>query len=197
MMVRRLINLYRFTRSEKRSIVLFFLLLIGLSSVNMIMRRDQSIRGISQFETRVAGDSTKPQNQQSGMIELNTADSSGLLKLYGIGPVFASRIIKYRGMLGGFYTPAQLLEVYGMDSVRYVGFIERIKVDVTVIRKLNINTSDFRDLLRHPYLDYEEVKSLVRYRDVHGPFRSSDILWRDSVLPLHKEDKLRPYFSVN
>lgn len=52
-------------------------------------------------------------------VELNSADSSELLKINGVGPVFASRIIKYRNKLGGFATTEQVTEVYGMDSIRF------------------------------------------------------------------------------
>jgi competence protein ComEA len=44
-------------------------------------------------------------------VELNSADSTDLVELYGIGPVFANRILKYRDLLGGFYSVNQLLEV--------------------------------------------------------------------------------------
>ena len=41
-------------------------------------------------------------------IELNSADSAALTKLYGIGPSFAKRIVKYRGELGGFISKEQI-----------------------------------------------------------------------------------------
>ncbi|MBR4803620.1 MAG: helix-hairpin-helix domain-containing protein, partial [Bacteroidales bacterium] len=46
-------------------------------------------------------------------IELNTADTSDLKELRGIGSGYAKRIVKYRERLGGFCKPEQLLEVYG------------------------------------------------------------------------------------
>ncbi len=110
------------------------------------------------------------------MIEINTADSLQLTRLYGIGPSFAGRILKYRGMLGGFFSPEQLLEVYGMDSLRYEGFKEHIRVDTSFIRKIPVNTAEFRDLLRHPYLDYETVKLIVNHRDRVGPICCEDSL---------------------
>lgn len=110
------------------------------------------------------------------MIEINTADSSQLTRLYGIGPSFAGRILKYRGMLGGFFSPEQLLEVYGMDSARYDGFKAHIRVDTSCIRKIPVNTAEFRDLLRHPYLDYETVKLIVNYRKYKEPISCHDTL---------------------
>jgi len=110
------------------------------------------------------------------MIEINTADTAQLVKLYGIGPVFASRILKYRGMLGGFFSIEQLLEVYGMDSVRYAGIQKNVKADTSFILTINVNTAEFKTLLKHPYLDYETVKDICNYRDRKGPISNMDTL---------------------
>lgn len=110
------------------------------------------------------------------MIEINTADSAQLVRLNGIGPSFARRILKYRGMLGGFFSTAQLLEVYGMDSSRYNGILENIRIDTSLIEKIPVNEADFRTMLHHPYLDYETVKMIVNYREHVGPITCSDTL---------------------
>ena len=36
-------------------------------------------------------------------LELNTADSTALVALRGIGPYYARKILAYRDRLGGFY----------------------------------------------------------------------------------------------
>lgn len=110
------------------------------------------------------------------MIEINTADSAQLCKLYGIGPSFSRRILKYRGLLGGFFSPHQLLEVFGMDSLRYEGFKEHVFTDETLIKKMAINEAEFKTLLRHPYLDYETVKLICNYREYSGPITCDDTL---------------------
>lgn len=108
-------------------------------------------------------------------IDLNTADTALLQQLYGIGPSFAGRIVEYRDKLGGFVTKEQLFEVYGMDSARYYGFMNRITVDSSYSPKLlRINYDSFKALFRHPYLNYEEVKKIVNYREHKGLITS----WR-------------------
>ena len=52
------------------------------------------------------------------MVELNSADSTTLQLLHGIGPAFARRIVRYREKLGGFSNKEQLLEVYGSSNIR-------------------------------------------------------------------------------
>ena len=110
------------------------------------------------------------------MIEINTADSAQLVRLNGIGPSFARRILKYRGRLGGFFSTEQILEVFGMDSNRYLGILDNIRIDTTLIRKIPVNDAEFKTLLHHPYLDYETVKMIVNYREHVGPITCSDTL---------------------
>ncbi|MEN8225285.1 MAG: helix-hairpin-helix domain-containing protein [Bacteroidota bacterium] len=112
------------------------------------------------------------------IIEINTADSAELVRLYGIGAVFAGRILKYRGLLGGFFSPTQLLEVYGMDSIRYDQIKDHVIVDPIAMTKIQINTADFKSLLRHPYLDYETVKAIFNYRQKNDSIANADTLKR-------------------
>lgn len=110
------------------------------------------------------------------IVEINTADSAALVSLYGIGAVFADRIIKYRGLLGGFYSTEQLLEVYGMDTIRYDQIKDHIRADTGHVNKIPVNEAGFKTLLRHPYLDYETVKAIVNYRQYTDSIPNMDIL---------------------
>jgi len=209
----RILIRYRFTLSEQRSIILLCILLVLINGAGFLLKNlNQPVKAISssslkaegikpenekvRYPASVGGIFTERQNAQEALIEINSADSTKLLSLYGIGPSYAGRIIKYRSVLGGFHTCSQLLEVYGMDTVRYNGFFKRIWADTSLVNKININTSGFRDLLRHPYLDYEAVKSLVQYRDRHGPFESPAELWKDSILSEDIKQGLLPYLKA-
>jgi len=130
------------------------------------------------------------------VVELNSADSAALLPLPGIGPVFAGRIVKYRQLLGGYVCPDQILEVYGMDSLRYRPLTPFLRTDTTLLSKLDPNTADFRDLLRHPYLEYENVLALVRYREMLGPLDSLGEIRRNFLLPDSTLEKIRPYLEL-
>lgn len=109
--------------------------------------------------------SSQDKKQKPLLIEINSADSSDLTMLYGIGPAFASRIISYRDLLGGYHTKTQLLEVYGMDEERYQGFQENISVDPKKIVKITIMDADFKEILRHPYIPYSLTKFICNQRD--------------------------------
>ena len=102
---------------------------------------------------------------------LNRADSTELIALPQIGEVMASRIHRYRDRLGGYVSMDQLFEVKGMDSARYSTIEPYLTLDPKEIRHLNVNQDEFKTLLRHPYLEYEQVKAIVNYRERKGQLR--------------------------
>jgi len=104
------------------------------------------------------------------IIELNSCDSTDLIKLKGIGPVFSSRIIKFRKILGGYYDTKQLLEVYGMDSARLIPLLPSLTVDTGLIKRMDLNSVEFKKLLKHPYFEYEIVKAIFNYKRDHRGF---------------------------
>ena len=127
------------------------------------------------------------------IIELNAADSAKLETIRGIGPAFASRIVKYRKRLGGFYRKEQLKEVYGIDSAKFSQLENQISVDQSDIQRININTAAFDDLKQHPYLSYKQMNAIIQYRKQHGPYNTVNDLKK--VLLLNEEilNKIKPY----
>jgi DNA uptake protein ComE-like DNA-binding protein len=109
-------------------------------------------------------------------LELNAADLVDLVKLYGVGQVYANRIIKYRKLLGGYYSKKQLLEVYNFPEETYRRIEKNIFVDTTTIRKIRINFAEYNDLLRHPYLNKKQAKALLNYREQNGPFENIAVI---------------------
>lgn len=119
-------------------------------------------------------------------INLNKADTSELLQIPEIGPFFAKNIINYRERLGGFIDKEQLLEVYGFDSSRLAIITPHINIyDNLELRKINVNNDDFKTILRHPYIEYEDVKKIVNYRESKGFIKDWEtylkVVDRDSI----------------
>lgn len=129
-------------------------------------------------------------------IELNAADSVDLLQLRGIGQVFASRIIKYRALLGGYSHPDQLLEVYGMDSLRYSEIKEYLRVDKTKIQLININKAEYEGLRKHPYITPKYAHIIIRYRQQHGIFNALDELLSIDLFDEEYLRKIAPYLTL-
>lgn len=139
---------------------------------------------------------TKYVKPEPVLVNLNGADTADLVNLYGIGPTFAKRIIAYRTKLGGFYSPTQLLEVYGMDSVRFNRLEKQLILDTTLVVKIDINNVTFKGLLKHPYLEYYTVKSIFNYKDEHGDFTSLEQLKNVKLIYDDLYDKISPYIEV-
>ncbi|MCB9185701.1 MAG: helix-hairpin-helix domain-containing protein [Flavobacteriales bacterium] len=143
-----------------------------------------------------AFEATRDQKFEPVIVELNAADTAQLQHLYGIGPSFAKRIVKYRELLGGYISKEQVLEVYGMDSARYLPIAESLLVDTAYRVRININTADFKTLLRHPYLNKNQVNAIINYRKQHGTFQSISQLQNIHLLKGEPYRKIAPYFTV-
>jgi competence ComEA-like helix-hairpin-helix protein len=130
-------------------------------------------------------------------VELNSADSAELVKVYGIGPATARRILRYREKLGGFFSAEQLKEVAGIDSARFEMIKDGVFADGDVVNKIEINLLSVTELRQHPYIDYYIAKAIVDRRIKKGFYTSPDEL---REIPLIYEAlfmKLSPYISIN
>lgn len=182
---------YLFTRSEFRGSVVLASLAIGIRIIAATLGNN----ALPQDElNKSPGLADSLQQKRIPLrIELNGADSIRLLDLNGIGPAYARRIIKYRKSLGGFSNIKQLMEVYGMDSVRFMGFVKQVTLDTSRLVKLDVNRATFKELLAHPYLEYDHVKSLCRFRESKGIIHSPGEIWAAGALPDSLRVKLLPY----
>lgn len=130
-------------------------------------------------------------------VELNTADSTSLVAIPGIGPAFAKRIIRYRSRLGGYCNLNQLREVYGLDSARWEQVQSLFWIDTTVVQRLHINTADLGIIKAHPYLGYKLAQSWVNYRQQHGPFKRIEDIRQLALLDETTYLKIRPYLQLD
>lgn len=130
------------------------------------------------------------------LVDLNTADSVTLLTLYGIGPSFAKRIIKYRNLLGGFYSKSQLLEVYGFDQERLDKIADYCVVGTTGLTKISVNKVRTDELKKHPYLDYYTAKSIVDQRVIVGKFTSLQQIKDISLIHEDLFAKIKNYLII-
>jgi competence ComEA-like helix-hairpin-helix protein len=132
-------------------------------------------------------------------ILLNTADSASLERLPGIGPVLASRIIRYREKLGGFHQKEQLREVYGISDSLY-SLLEPLVKEIpgnAQTRKIDINRISLDTLRQHPYLRWDKAKAIIRYREANGPFRSEKELRNIWTLDSSTLARLLPYIQFD
>lgn len=129
------------------------------------------------------------------MVDLNAADTVLLDEIKGVGAAFAKRIIKYRERLGGFYAKEQLLEVFGVDTAKFLEIKDQIKIDPEAVKKIAINSAEFDDLKRHPYLSFKQMNAIVQYRKQHGPYQSINDLRKVMILKPETLSKIAPYLD--
>ncbi|MDR1414384.1 MAG: helix-hairpin-helix domain-containing protein [Odoribacteraceae bacterium] len=126
-------------------------------------------------------------------VELNGADSVALVKIRGIGPYYASRILRYREQLGGFHDVQQLKELR-MTYLDIDTLLPHFTVDPARVRKRAMDTMSFASLLRHPYLEYEDVALIFNAKRAAGDSLSLAMLEEKRVLVPRKLKRLKPYF---
>jgi competence protein ComEA len=131
------------------------------------------------------------------LVEINTVDTLGLKELPAIGSVFASRICKFRQILGGFVSINQLLDVYGMDSSRFNTIQSYLTIDISQVKMLNINSLSTSELKKHPYISYKDANAIVNYRHQHGVYETLSDLLKIRLIDSIKLRKIAPYISIN
>lgn len=139
----------------------------------------------------------KKQPKTNLPVELNTADTTLLKQLRGIGSAYANRIVRYRQKLGGFYSKQQLLEVYNFPYETYEKIENQLLVDTTYIQKLPINTLSIDELKRHPYIRYFQAKSLYenRVKRINKKYSGMDDIVVDRDVTPEFLRRIAPYLS--
>ena len=160
------------------------------SKVNDHVLTDQSQMGFKR-DTFKRGTYEKPVRKPDIVFELNSVDSVQLLEIKGIGPVFASRIVRFRNLLGGYCTVSQLKEVYGIKPENFEIFSSCFTVDPSTIKTFNINFSTVQELGRHPYIGFKTARKILKLRDQKGKFSSLDDL--SILVSADTLQKLSPY----
>ncbi len=130
-------------------------------------------------------------------VDINTGDSLAFENLPGIGPVLASRIIRFREKLGGFYDIKQISETFGLSDSAFsvIKAYLRIKEN-TVLQKININSVDISELRKHPYIKQQVAIAIINYRTQHGLFNSAEQLKQVWSIDAALYQKLIPYIRL-
>jgi DNA uptake protein ComE-like DNA-binding protein len=122
------------------------------------------------------------------VLDVNHANASDFQRVYGIGPVYSERIVKFRNSLGAFVHMDQLYQVYGLDSVVVKAIKASFSVqDTPVTHKISVNSASEYELQRLPFFTKELAEKIVRERATNGLF--NDFYEISNILSL-PEDKI-------
>lgn len=131
-------------------------------------------------------------------IEINSADSSTLCRVYGIGPRTASEIIKYRQRLGGFCKIEQLSEAKGVTEANYRKILQQICCDSFLIQKIDINFAPALSIREHPYMPPRIIRKLIskrQQRKSKGGWSTVEEMVEENILTPMEAERLRPYLE--
>lgn len=138
----------------------------------------------------------KETSKSDNIINLNTATDIELQKLNGIGPSFSKRIIEYRNKLGGFINSKQLLEIYGFKEETLLNIKDYLIIDTSYIKKININKAEYVDLIKHPYINKDNTKKILNYRNFAKNIKSFEELLNQKAIDKDFYEKLLPYITT-
>lgn len=138
----------------------------------------------------------RPFSRSYSIVDINTADTSSLVPLPGIGSKLAMRILNFRDKLGGFYSVSQVGETFGLPDSTFQKIKPYLKADANAVKKININSASVDELKAHPYIRWAIANPLIAYRNEHGPFTSISDLKKVMAVTDALYSKLEPYLSV-
>ena len=122
-------------------------------------------------------------------VVLNTADTTQLRTVPGIGTYYAKEIVRHGQWLGGYVSVDQLDEIEGFPQESKKYFV----IQGASPKKLNVNKLNLQQLRKHPYINYYQAKTILDYRRLHGKITSLDDLRLSKDFPPEAIRRLEPY----
>ena len=122
-------------------------------------------------------------------VVLNTADTTQLRTVPGIGTYYAKEIVRHGQWLGGYVSVDQLDEIEGFPQESKKYFV----IQGASPKKLNVNKLSLQQLRKHPYINYYQAKTILDYRRLHGKITSLDDLRLSKDFPPEAIRRLEPY----
>ena len=156
-----------------------------------VRKRERSKRK----RTRMTFDYNTPKEKSLiSTTDINLATLTDFLAVDGVDDDLSERIIKYRTTLKGFMFSDQIYEVWGLDSITGSNILHTFSIQsLPEIRKININTASFKDVLSIPYIDYELCVKIFDFRDEVAELQSIEELKIIEGFPTDKYDRIVVY----
>lgn len=133
--------------------------------------------------------------ENNSLVPLNKADSATLTQVRGIGDFFAGEIVSRREKLGGYTDFSQLLAIYNFDSSSLKLVKPQLSLDPSRVKKLSLKNSTFEAFLKHPFLDYPQVKAIFNYKDQVDSISSVKELKSERILGKRTFKTIKPYLK--
>jgi len=128
-------------------------------------------------------------------IDINRSDSLDWIKLRGIGPVLASRILKFRGALGGFQSVEQVGETFGLKDSVFQSIKGQLVCKGEMLDRIKVNQAEWGELNSHPYINSKQAGAMIYYRRNRGSIKDSFDLEQMLIFDSLELIKILPYLD--
>ena len=127
-------------------------------------------------------------------VDINKATLKDFTAIEGVDEYISERIIKYRSKLQGFSFKEQLFEVWGLDELMANKILSTFSIkNKPIIKKININTASFKEVLSNPYIDYELCIQIFDYKDEVAELQSISEIKNIEGFPIKKYNRIVLY----
>lgn len=164
-----------------------------------VTKRSQQNRtsGLSFFQKQESYNKQVFTKHYPATTDINKATVEDFKTISGIGEKLSERIIKYRSKLQGFSYDYQLYEVWNISPKVIKKILQTFRVETKpIIKKININTANFKEVLKNPYIDYELCKKIFNYRDEVAELQNISELKNIEGFPQNKYERIILYLSA-
>jgi DNA uptake protein ComE-like DNA-binding protein len=129
------------------------------------------------------------------IVDLNSADTTQLMQVKGIGRGYAKGIVRFRQQTGGFVSVDQLSEIFGMRPENLEKIRPFCKVNQDMVQKIKVNIASAERLKTHPYINFYQAKAIYELRRKKGRLKDISDLKVLSEFAPEALNKLKPYLS--
>ena len=148
----------------------------------LVGKRQQAERDTLRYPVKIQADQH---------VVLNTADTTQLKKVPGIGSYYASEIFRHGQRLGGYVSVDQLDEIEDLPQTSKQYFV----IANAHPKRLNINRLTLQQLRHHPYVNFYMAKAITDYRRLHGNIKNLNELRLSKDFTDEVIRRLEPYIE--
>lgn len=128
--------------------------------------------------------------------DINHATAEDLIKIRGIGEAISARILKERDKFGAFASMEQMQFIWGLspEVIDYLGQYFKV-VDVSQVKKININEATLKELSAFPFFNYALSREILIYRSMNTKIKDASDLTKIKGFPIEKAEIIKHYID--
>lgn len=128
--------------------------------------------------------------------DINQATAEDLIKIRGIGEAISARILKERDKFGAFASMEQMQFIWGLspEVIEYLNQYFKV-VDVSQLKKININTATLKELSAFPFFNYTLSREILIFRSMNSKIKNNEDLTKIKGFPVEKVGVIALYLE--